>query len=313
MPSVISLLSHLKTLLLLWAYVDYLKQGRKRAQSTDQRLSKLDHLSTIDRISDLPWHILDNILCRLPIMEVMRTSILSRQWRYYWTNLSELVIDLNKLGHNPDRISFIYHTLLNHHGSVNSFKLYTFFRPVSCNLDSWILFLGKNGIRRLTLKFDCFSEEPYKVHFSLFSCQELTHLYLKNVLLGTPTNFTGFESLVELELSTFSTNTDETTDIEGLTRFLGSCANLKTLILVEFEISAPFNIRAPKLEYLFLRGAFAAICIQNCPSLAEIIFLMNDIPQKFPCTLLQDLSLLPNLKSLEVYSNYLEVIVTLMF
>ncbi|GJZ40957.1 F-box/FBD/LRR-repeat protein-like protein [Tanacetum coccineum] len=45
----------------------------------------------MNRISDLPPGIIESILCFLPIKEVVKTSILSREWRYRWMKIPKLV------------------------------------------------------------------------------------------------------------------------------------------------------------------------------------------------------------------------------
>ncbi|XVF43353.1 hypothetical protein PTKIN_Ptkin02bG0033600 [Pterospermum kingtungense] len=46
-----------------------------------------------DIISNLPDNITERILARLPIQDAVRTSVLSRNWRYKWTTLPDLVFD----------------------------------------------------------------------------------------------------------------------------------------------------------------------------------------------------------------------------
>ncbi|KAI7742913.1 hypothetical protein M8C21_008718, partial [Ambrosia artemisiifolia] len=45
----------------------------------------------MDRISKLPLGIIETILCLLPIHEAVRTSILSKEWRYHWATIPKLV------------------------------------------------------------------------------------------------------------------------------------------------------------------------------------------------------------------------------
>ncbi|GJZ60894.1 F-box/FBD/LRR-repeat protein [Tanacetum coccineum] len=45
----------------------------------------------MDRLSNLPSGIIELILCRVPIQEAGRTSILSKEWRYRWTRIPNLV------------------------------------------------------------------------------------------------------------------------------------------------------------------------------------------------------------------------------
>ena len=46
-----------------------------------------------DIISSMPDDVINNILKRLPIHEAVRTGILSREWRYKWTILTQLVLN----------------------------------------------------------------------------------------------------------------------------------------------------------------------------------------------------------------------------
>ncbi|PKI57546.1 hypothetical protein CRG98_022017 [Punica granatum] len=48
-----------------------------------------------DRISDLPGHVMDQILSYLHIDEEVRTSILSSKWRYKWATVPVLKSDSN--------------------------------------------------------------------------------------------------------------------------------------------------------------------------------------------------------------------------
>ncbi|XP_043717952.1 F-box/FBD/LRR-repeat protein At1g13570-like [Telopea speciosissima] len=50
--------------------------------------------TTLDRISDLPWNAMHNILGRLPMEEAVKTSILSRKWRNKWQCLLDRISDL---------------------------------------------------------------------------------------------------------------------------------------------------------------------------------------------------------------------------
>ncbi|GKA68122.1 F-box/FBD/LRR-repeat protein [Tanacetum coccineum] len=52
--------------------------------------------SSLDRISNLPSCIIETILCRVPIKEAARTSILSREWRYKWIKIPKLTFKEHK-------------------------------------------------------------------------------------------------------------------------------------------------------------------------------------------------------------------------
>ncbi|KAJ0439829.1 putative F-box domain, leucine-rich repeat domain superfamily, F-box-like domain superfamily [Helianthus annuus] len=50
---------------------------------------------TEDVISSMPEDVVTHILDRLPVQDAVKTSILSRNWRFKWTMLSQLVFDDN--------------------------------------------------------------------------------------------------------------------------------------------------------------------------------------------------------------------------
>ncbi|KAJ0680368.1 putative FBD domain, F-box-like domain superfamily protein [Helianthus annuus] len=51
---------------------------------------------SLDRISTLPQPVLETILCLLPTEDAARTSILSREWRYKWTKIPNLMFFVSK-------------------------------------------------------------------------------------------------------------------------------------------------------------------------------------------------------------------------
>ncbi|XP_071704846.1 F-box/FBD/LRR-repeat protein At1g13570-like [Rutidosis leptorrhynchoides] len=49
--------------------------------------------SSLDIISGLPQNILETILCLVPIRDAVRSSILSKKWRYNWNKIPKLVFN----------------------------------------------------------------------------------------------------------------------------------------------------------------------------------------------------------------------------
>ena len=75
----------------------------------------------IDRISDLPSNVIDGILEHLNARDLVRTSVLSRKWRYMWITVPRLEFcqdffckykDLEALG--PDVSKIITEVLFLH-------------------------------------------------------------------------------------------------------------------------------------------------------------------------------------------------------
>ncbi|KAK2429864.1 F-box/FBD/LRR-repeat protein [Trifolium repens] len=165
----------------------------------------------IDRISDFPSNVIDGILEHLNIRDRVRTSILSKKWRYIWTSFPRLEFDRNFFdlydgdsdsdAEGPLDISrIITEVLLLHNGPIHKFTLLMhsdFNIKVAC-LVKWILFLSRKGVKDIQLVNDRYLFCRVPSH--LFSCQELTHVQICKFNMSVPHNFCGFKSLLRLHL-----------------------------------------------------------------------------------------------------------------
>ncbi|GKV04763.1 hypothetical protein SLEP1_g16876 [Rubroshorea leprosula] len=87
--------------------------------------------TVLDRISSLPGHLIDNFLSHLPVKDAVRTSVLSRKWRYKWATVPSLVFDTQCLAASSldpaliknKLVSIVDHVLLLHNGPIQKFKL----------------------------------------------------------------------------------------------------------------------------------------------------------------------------------------------
>ncbi|XP_043699625.1 F-box/FBD/LRR-repeat protein At1g13570-like [Telopea speciosissima] len=220
----------------------------------------------VDRISDLPLNIIDNILARLPIRDAVRTSILSKKWKYRWVSLPELVFDCSlqdALKNEHDMIvKFIDRVLLLHIGPIHKFELSDLSSPSLSDIHQWLLFVSRNGIKELIL-----SMPPcrwYEVPSCLFSSfHQLNHLELSHCSLRCPTKleFKHIKclSLCQVEFVGFT--------FEDL---VSSCPLLETLTLMWVRGFTNLVMDAPKLKYLHLRGHFKDIHFKNTPILAKV-------------------------------------------
>ena len=52
-------------------------------------------------MSELPEEIVVSILSRLSLREAVRTSVLSKPWRYVWTSIPALNFDANDISRVP--------------------------------------------------------------------------------------------------------------------------------------------------------------------------------------------------------------------
>lgn len=257
----------------------------------------------LDLISDLPQSIIESILTRLPIVEAVRTSILSSKWRYRWATLTHLAFDEKCVTSTNDRtfvenklINFITRALFLHQGPIHKFQLCTSFLTSCPDIDQWILFLSRKDIKELVLELD--ENEWIRVPSCLFNCKKLTHLELSRCELDPPPTFKGFSFLKSLKLHQVYVASDA---IESV---IISCPLLESLSLSYID-SLTLNIRSPNLKYLCLEGEFKDICLENTPLLIAMsvaMYMTEDIAehmeQSSSCNFIKFLGGAPHLERL---------------
>ncbi|KAJ0439790.1 putative F-box domain, FBD domain, leucine-rich repeat domain superfamily [Helianthus annuus] len=154
-----------------------------------------------DFISNMPDKVVTNILDRLPLPHAMRTSVLSRKWRFKWTMLSQLVFYDSyfwNLRKDENRLRVISRLLLHLRGPITKFVLYIDDGLNVEDLNHWTMFLSRKGIKDLTIGKR--NKPLVKLPTHLFTCLELKHLKLSNWCIQLPTTFNGFPNLLSLEL-----------------------------------------------------------------------------------------------------------------
>ncbi|KAK9933748.1 hypothetical protein M0R45_020924 [Rubus argutus] len=225
----------------------------------------------LDKISNLPCGVTQQILSFLPIREAVRTSILSSNWRHKWAKLPHLVFDDQYVSDSHGRMTkqifetIVDHVLLVHSGPIDTFRLSSrkFLAPVC--IDTWIVHLlrNSNSIKEFILKPEG-NGSPYNISSCLFLCPELTHLELYNCLLKPPTTFKGFPRLKSLDIKKV---------IVGrvvLERVIVSCPLLERLTLCDLNGLTHLNINAPNLQFLKVGGCFQGFQLRNTPNLVGL-------------------------------------------
>ena len=267
---------------------------------------KGNHGDHIDRISDLPSHVIDGILRHLPIQDVVKTSILSRKWRYMWASVSRLKFGyefFEKFGHRKTP-RIITEVLLLHSGPVHEFTLkIPIFYPIRIRcLNKWILFLSRNGIKDLELEYE--QNEPYQMPSHLFTCQELANLVLRNFKLSLPPNFRGFKSLIELHLYhiRFESN--------ALESLISSCPLLDVLTISSCSGFEYIDVSAPSLTDLYIKDdqVIKSICLQKAKNLIHLTLLGDKPRENFEKDMLSNLIKgLLKLETLSLGEGYIKV------
>ncbi|CAM0955486.1 unnamed protein product [Alopecurus aequalis] len=214
-----------------------------------------------DIISNLPGGLKDKILCCLPIKEAVGTCLLSRNWRYTWTSMTELTFRgddfASENGNTNDDVSrFLKFTdmfLSLHNGPILKFVLDTKGIQISTegHIYRWMLILSRNRIKELHLRTSMHA--CYKIPSCFFSCDELEYVHMQNCILTTsqqPLLSKGFKQLHTLHL--------ENCYVEGnnLGDLVASCPNLNKLTLFRLISFANINIHSTKLKVLSVHGQF---------------------------------------------------------
>ncbi|XP_042752820.1 F-box/FBD/LRR-repeat protein At1g13570 [Lactuca sativa] len=254
-----------------------------------------------DRISNLPEHLIASIIERLPIQDAVSTCIISKKWRYIWTEMRELVFDnqfSNKFAKNEafgrngfiriikqvltlskgpilkfskngafgsnEFISIINQVLTLHKGPILKFHLHipNIFLDSFEEVDQLMLLLSRTGVKELILDS---SNRCYELPSYVFSCLELTKLILYNCFFKPPLKFEGFLNLEELILR----------DIDfgaNLCRTKINLPQLKNLSLAYCTNVYKFKIKATNLFRL---------AITACPDAILATMLSNSKVKRF--------------------------------
>ncbi|PWA65100.1 F-box domain, FBD domain, Leucine-rich repeat domain, L domain-like protein [Artemisia annua] len=214
------------------------------------------HENGVDFISNMPDPILQLILQRLPtIEEAVQTSILSTRWRYLWTSIPSVDIDVRarKKFRKTKFRKFVNSVLLNKTGLyLDSFRLNCAGYFDMTTVRRWIQAAVKRKVKRLDLMF--FSSEIKCDSIPLPDClltsESLEELrlfpYSRAMHLPGPTGFRALRVLELTHIYSFDMNLVET--------FLEKCPALEELSLIDNVIVQvdPICISSPKLKTLII-------------------------------------------------------------
>ncbi|KAL2531543.1 F-box/fbd/LRR-repeat protein [Abeliophyllum distichum] len=230
----------------------------------------ISQFQPVDRISNLTYNVIDKILMHFTIRDAAKTSILSKEWRYKWLNLSQLIFD-DTLWQESERnreltrmkfVEILYQVLLRHQGPVTKMSLIIPELIGGSEIDHLIYFLWKKGVEEFTLKMRV--GEEYKLPSSLFMCLQLKDLSLSSCLINPPPSFKGFNRLIRLELDFV------TIDDRVLENLISSCPLLEQLVLHFINNVDYLEIDAPMLKLFELNCSTASVFLKNSPHLAIV-------------------------------------------
>ncbi|XP_019240192.1 PREDICTED: F-box/FBD/LRR-repeat protein At1g13570-like isoform X2 [Nicotiana attenuata] len=220
---------------------------------------------TTDVLSNLPENVIDDILMCLPFQDAVRTSILSKKWRYIWCRLPKLTLDETLWTTQKDLRSLniyftkiIFNIFTFHSGPITTFTLCIPHSGMCTKIDNLIYFLFRNGIEYLCRK-------SYKLPSSFFTCLHLKHLTLEGCLILPPPSFKGFDKLTSLELRGVKISS------ELLESLISGCPLLEHLALkISYTLRSVIEINAPILKSFDFDGNIRSICLKPIPLLEKL-------------------------------------------
>ncbi|XP_071735687.1 F-box/FBD/LRR-repeat protein At1g13570-like [Rutidosis leptorrhynchoides] len=199
-------------------------------------MMKTQRLS-LDIISSLPQNIIETILTLMPIRDALRTSILSKKWRYSWMTMPKLVFDNNLVRAISGTgillkyklVNAIFHVLLLHSGpTILKFELSVNKLGMETEFDQIILFLSRRiNVKCLIIENN--SDPCYKLPTSFFLIKGLESLELFCCDFEPPLTFNGFNKLRDVYFE------DVRVTAEVLQNFLSSCPLLEEVFLIADE------------------------------------------------------------------------------
>lgn len=262
--------------------------------------------SESDFLTNLPNNIIENILGCLPLRDVVRTSILSREWRYKWASCPDIVFDFwfDQMflgGHKLEPL--IYQILKLHKGPLLKFVLQVPDLKSNPDIDQWVRLLPNNTLQELTLHVS--RGEAHRLSSHLLSFQHLRNLKLYNCVFDPVPGFKGFSKLVNLELQSVLLVP------ESFGSFIASCPAVERLRLIHCTSFDRLELIAPKLKFFDFNGVFKSVSFKSCPVLKDIKLIFSSMEfrrgNRFSLDLVKSLSCLPALEDLQLQAYALEV------
>ncbi|XP_020878059.1 F-box/FBD/LRR-repeat protein At1g51370-like [Arabidopsis lyrata subsp. lyrata] len=153
--------------------------GRKKKTKICDNVSTLE-----DRISQLPEHLIYEILFHLSTKDAVRTSVLSTKWRYLWQRVPGLDLNPYAFSNFYKFVSFVDRFIYSdNESSIRKLHFSIGHHHGMCDISSWIDAVARRRIQHIDLSFDL-TYQPDKIPpLRLYTCETLVHLRLYGATL----------------------------------------------------------------------------------------------------------------------------------
>ncbi|KAI4355499.1 hypothetical protein L6164_004265 [Bauhinia variegata] len=269
-----------------------------------------------DRLSDLPDCLLHHILSFMETKVAIRTCVLSNRWRYLWTSIPCLNFSSKSFTRLTDFKKFVL-WVLSHRDSAHVKVLFYSRFGVDYATDQSLLtkvieYAVSHGAEdiRINLRAKSSGSPPIEIPFSIFTCQSLKVLELKDCCVTNGSTPFCFKSLEMLHLDHFKLHpvaSDSSNPFANYAEFFGfttlttlhlnsftlactgtdrvdpfaNCVNLKNLHLSDICFKSDLNpedfvISAPQLNKLTLIcNRFKCKLLVSAPQLTNFSYLYS--------------------------------------
>ncbi|CAL9243454.1 unnamed protein product [Arabidopsis halleri] len=182
-----------------------------------------------DMISQLPDHLICQILSHLPTKDAVRTSILSTRWRNLWQLVPVLDLQSREIRLFNEFVSFVGRFFDIHKDScIQKLCLYISDQAGKSYLTSWIDLVTRRRIQHLDISHSFSSPEFGDISLNQYTCDTLVHLRLSRLTMVN-VEFVSLPCLKILHLA-FVKYTNETT----LDKLISCSPVLEDLTIVKY-------------------------------------------------------------------------------
>ncbi|CAH9134434.1 unnamed protein product [Cuscuta epithymum] len=211
-----------------------------------------------DRLSELPADVLDKIMGLLWIGEAARCAVLSTALRDAWYNLTELDFDdsfhdniYSDCGDDPATWNdTINNYLKKHNGSIKKFGICFSLQVYQCDFDKLFVSVTKKGVQELYIEIDSDDPIKYRLPACIFKCPTLKIVQASGVKIDPIKARCIFPNVTSISFSDvdFSPRSPQLHVVD--------VPMLRKLIFSECKDISHFNITAPKLRTLSIKGCY---------------------------------------------------------
>ncbi|KAG5572796.1 hypothetical protein H5410_062562 [Solanum commersonii] len=269
-----------------------------------------------DRISELPVHIIHQILCctKLNVREAARSCILSKRWYYCWTSRPNLIFyqfQGKKYMPLENYVKLVDQSLRSHVEQklhLEQFILMYRETKLDSHVDTWIELAFKLKVR--VLEINASSLRPYSLPDVIYDAKKLTILQLRKCKFEFDISTTPirFDCLEDLYLHCVSISDAQ------LQRIINRSPFIRNLSLVDCRGINKLQVCGPvHLENLIVVDCKFYSVILQAPNLQCFKYeehtdhqQFRDVSYKFPNILELDLTWCFNLKNIEIQSEKLK-------